>query len=59
MDMETYKLIQITAPHFCAGAVIKNGKVVITAPIIKWMIGKNKEFITNYCKKKKWKIREV
>ena len=29
------------------------------APIIKWMIGKQLEFIVKYCRRRGWQIKEV
>jgi len=31
-------MIQITAPHFCAGLIHHNGRVVNAAPILRYMI---------------------
>lgn len=50
-------LFQITADHFCAGGEIRNRKVVITAPIIKYMIGWDAEKVYKYCMKKRWNIK--
>lgn len=33
-------LIQIDTGYACAGIIVENGIVVITAPIFKWMKGK-------------------
>lgn len=49
-------LVRVSAPHFCAGLEIHDGKIAIAAPIIAWM-KKNKmteEQIVAYCIKKKW-----
>jgi hypothetical protein len=48
-------LIQIDAPHFCAGAVLSEGKVIQAAPIIHYMKGWKLPKIQDYCKKKGWK----
>lgn len=52
-------LIRIDAPHFCAGVELCDGKVVKTAPIVKYMKGWNIQKVINYCdritnKKKRW-----
>lgn len=49
-----YQMIRIDAPHFCAGAIVQNGKIVKSAPIIKWMINKTVAQIMSYCKQKNW-----
>lgn len=48
------KLIIIEAPHFFAGAFVRDGKVYNAAPIIRWMIGKDMDYIKSYCDKKNW-----
>lgn len=48
------QLVQVTAPHFCAGIVLKNGVVTEAAPILKWTIGKQKEWLSTYFKQKGW-----
>lgn len=52
--------VWIDAPHFCAGVELFDGKVVKTAPILKYMMGWDVNKVTSYCgritrKKKKWK----
>jgi hypothetical protein len=48
-------LVQIQAEHFCAGLVLENEICVDAAPIIKYMLGWNRERIRNYCRKKGWR----
>jgi hypothetical protein len=52
-------LAQILAPHFSAGVVLWDDKVVETAPIVRYMRGWSRERVRNYCKKKDWKISIV
>lgn len=56
------RLMQIDSPHYCAGLIIKNGIVIKAAPIIKWMVGKDFNFIISYLNSKKynyqWKDEE-
>lgn len=55
-----YRLIRISAPHFCAGAEINQyDKVVNPAPILKWMKNRDLWWIEKYCKKKKWEIEVI
>lgn len=49
-------LIQITAPHFCAGLLIEAGKVVLAAPILRWMMGKPEDYVRFYCRRKGWAV---
>lgn len=52
-----YRLVRITAPHFCAGVEIDDkDKVVKFAPILKWTKGRTLWWLERYCKKKKWEI---
>jgi hypothetical protein len=48
-------LVQVTAPHFCAGIVIRQGKCVEAAPILAWCVGKSRGFLSNYFHRKRWR----
>jgi hypothetical protein len=48
-------LVRVTARHFCAGLVIVNGRCVEAAPILKWAIGKDAEWLRRYLYNKGWK----
>lgn len=48
--------VQIQAPHFTAGIVAENGKVVRFAPILSYMNGWDGKQVYDYCKQKGWKI---
>ena len=50
------KLYQITLSYCCAGIIVENNIVKKTAPIFKWMIGKNLLFIESWVDKKAGKI---
>ena len=50
-------MAQIDAPHFCAGIDLKDDKVVAAAPILKYMMGWNRDRVRSYCEKKGWTIR--
>jgi hypothetical protein len=47
-------LIAIDAPHFYAGLVAQDGKVIEAAPIIGYMLGWTGKQVANYCAKKGW-----
>lgn len=63
--MSQDKLVQITAPHFCAGLVLiphaefESLIVYQTPPILKYMIGWHESKIRIYCRKKNWKFRVI
>jgi hypothetical protein len=53
-------LIQITAPHFCAGVVVApNGVGRSAAPILRYMVGWTFPQIVQYCTKKRWHVRII
>jgi hypothetical protein len=47
-------LIAIDAPHFYAGIVARDGKVIEAAHIVKYMKGWDGKRVANYCKAKGW-----
>jgi hypothetical protein len=49
-------MIRITAPYFCAGAVVYKGEVIDAAPIINWMIGKTIAELRRYCARKGYRL---
>lgn len=53
------ELYQVTAPHFCAGVVVRGGIVVETAPILAYMREWNLGRSLDYCKRKGWKMVSV
>jgi hypothetical protein len=48
-------LVQIQAPHFCAGLVILGARCVDAAPILKWAKGKHVNELASYFRKRGWK----
>jgi hypothetical protein len=50
-------LVQITAPHFVAGLIQRDGVVTKAAPIIKYMTGWRIEKVRTYCAGKSWSVR--
>ena len=57
----TETVMQITAPYFCAGIVLRNGRAIDGAPILHYMLsnGWDEEKIRGYCLKKGWSITAV
>lgn len=49
-------MIHITAPHFCAGAVIINGRIVRAAPILGWTHGKSVQQGEAWCRRKGYEV---
>jgi len=48
-------LLQITTSYFCAGVEV-SGRA---APIIRYLKGRSEKEITEYCKRKGWKVEIV
>lgn len=48
-------LVQVTAPHFCAGIVIREGKCVEAAPVLRWCIGQSRSYLSAYFHRKRWR----
>lgn len=57
MDQPLTALLRVNAPHFTAGAIMTEDKVIHAAPIIYWMVGKDRGYLKRYCKRKGWDIR--
>jgi hypothetical protein len=55
----TRQLVQIDAPHFCAGLEMADNNVSNAAPIIKWMIGKSRYSVRAYCQSRGWRSNVV
>lgn len=49
-------LAAIDAPHFFAGIVLRNDRVVEAAHIVKYMRGWSRDKVRAYCAKKGWKV---
>lgn len=47
-------LVRIVAPHFVAGIEAENGRVIIAAPILRYMLGWSGKRVASYCAKKGW-----
>ena len=52
-------LLRITAPHFVAGVVIEDGRVVRAAPIVKYMMAWQTWKVRRYVERKGWAAESV
>jgi hypothetical protein len=52
-------LAQITAPHFCAGLIQRDGTVRQAAPIVKYMIGWSIQRAVEYARSKGWRVDPI
>jgi hypothetical protein len=39
--------------------VVVNGKVVYTAPILKWTLGRRIHWVVEVCRKSRWDIEKI
>ena len=53
------RLFWIDIKYACFGIISENDKIIQTAPIVKWMIGKSLQEIKPYLKIKKAKVIEI
>jgi hypothetical protein len=49
------ELVQIKAPYFTAGIKLKNEICTVAAPILKWCIGHESEYLKARFQRLKWK----
>lgn len=57
--MDCGMLVAVDAPHFYAGIILENDRVTDAAPILKWTLGKNREWLRAYFISKGWKATVV
>jgi hypothetical protein len=55
----TETLAVIDAPHFYAGIVLQNNRVVEAAPIVRYMRKWDRARVRDYCVQKGWKVSVV
>ena len=48
-------LAQITAPHSCAGLVMRGARCTAAAPILAWAIGRPRDELRAYFARKGWR----
>lgn len=52
-------LARIEAKHFVAGLVLEADKVIIAAPIIRYMLGWSRERVREYAGEKGWRAQII
>jgi len=52
-------LVRVVTPYYVAGIVLSNDTVIAAAPILKWTIGKKREWLRRYFNDKGWKASVV
>jgi len=55
----TELLAQIRADKFSAGIVLRDGRVIEAAPIVRYMVGWKRDSVRSYCKERRWEISVV
>ncbi len=48
-------LVRVEAPHFVAGLLMRGLICTHAAPILKWAINKERDYLRSYFAKKGWK----
>jgi len=51
-------IVHVVAPHFCAGVVLRDGRCIAAAPIIKWALGKTTQQLSASFKKNGWRATQ-
>lgn len=52
-------LAAIEAPHFYAGIVLRNNRVIEAADIVRYMRGWNRDRVRDYCRSRGWHVSVV
>lgn len=52
-------LVAVDAPHFYAGIVLTDDIVIRAAPILRWTIGKRRDWLSAYFRQKGWRATIV
>lgn len=53
-------IIRVEAPHFVAGLILNEAGICVeAAPILRWAVGKRREELLPYFKRKKWAARII
>jgi hypothetical protein len=52
-------LVSVDAPHFNAGIIMRSDVVTEAAPILRWTIGKRRDWLRTYFAGKGWKATVV
>ncbi len=52
-------LIAIDAPHFYCGVIVRNGRVIRTAPIVHYLTGWDRDRVQRYAQRRGWRVEVV
>lgn len=52
-------LVRVVAPHFTAGLVFEGKRVVEAAPILRWTMRHDADWLAAYFKRKGWEAKRV
>jgi hypothetical protein len=50
-------LVRVDAPHYCAGLIVINNKVIDAAPILLWSLGKRWPDLLDYFHRKQYQVQ--
>jgi hypothetical protein len=49
------QLWHVDAPHFSAGVIVRDGKIILAAPILAYSRGWSIDRFCDYCRRKGWR----
>ena len=52
-------LVRVLAPHFCAGLVMRDGRCVEAAPILRWAVGRDRDQLRTQFAQRGWQAQIV
>ena len=52
-------LFVIDAPHFYCGVIVRNGRVIQTAPIVHYLKGWDRDRVQHYAQRRGWRVEVV
>ncbi len=52
-------LLAIDAPHFFCGVVLREDRVVQTAPIVRYMLAWQAQHLKRYCHERGWRVEVI
>ena len=50
-------LLRVTAPHFCAGIVVRAWRIIDADRILRWSIGLFEDEFRDYARRNHWSVK--
>ncbi len=58
-DRHPEVLLAIDAPHFYCGVILRDDRVIQTAPIVRYLLGWNAQRLKHYCRGRGWRVEAI